>query len=294
MNQQPIKKHHSTKKELVSLKPHAKQNALFCELPEQAIQRLAEDIACHGLQNPVQILSDGTIICGHQRVAAAKSLGWEEIDVVIRSDLEEQGEKAIEEALIGDNLHRRQLDPIEKARCIQRLREIHAPDSPKERSRRKTSKEAHGYEKGLFRDYLGKEFGMSGRSIDRYLAVLKTPKEIQNAVSANQLPLTEAVRVSGLAEVTQTAIADEISNGGDVREVVQRHLQNQKASPTKSATTPKCVERHIKQVERAQADLAQLMAKGSTLTDDQRNRLKDAMSSLHQLVGKPTPVKNQS
>ena len=34
--------------------------------------------------NPLQVLPDGTIISGHQRVRAAKLLGWSHIEAVVR------------------------------------------------------------------------------------------------------------------------------------------------------------------------------------------------------------------
>ena len=59
------------------LKPHPRQTSLFSNLPDQAFKDLVEDLKVRGLQHPVEILPDGTLICGHQRWRAAKALGWE-------------------------------------------------------------------------------------------------------------------------------------------------------------------------------------------------------------------------
>lgn len=274
-----------TQRTLDSLKPHPKQSDLFRDLPEQEIQCLAEDIQTNGLKHPVEILSEGTIICGHQRVAAAKRLGWTHIDVMVRTDLKAKGEKAIEEALIGDNLHRRQLDPIEKARCIERLREWHDPGDYHQRRAREKSGEAHEYEKGTFRDYLGKELGMSGRTVDRYLAVLRAPRAVQDAVSEHRLSLTEAAQVGGLSEEIQAKIAQAIQAGGNVKEVVRRHLPKKSAASVKPA--PKKTQHYLSQFRRSADELIDHAAKGNSLTQDQKKILRQSILTLQKLLPKP-------
>src|SRR5215510_5112745 len=87
------------------LKNHPRQAEFFRGLSDAELRNLAEDMK-PGLRVPIEILPDGTIIMGHQRVRAARLLGWERIDAVIRYDLEEQGEAAVLELLIKDNLDR--------------------------------------------------------------------------------------------------------------------------------------------------------------------------------------------
>jgi ParB-like chromosome segregation protein Spo0J len=101
---------------LKMLHEHLRQAAMFGDLPEEEIRALAEDMARNGQRQPVEIRPDGTIIAGHQRVLAAKLLGWTEIDVIVRYDLEEQGDAAVEAYFVGDNLFRRQLSPLATSR----------------------------------------------------------------------------------------------------------------------------------------------------------------------------------
>ncbi len=107
-----------------SLKPHASQPKLFGDLSDAELQRLADDIKKNGLRNAVEILADGTVIAGHQRIRATKRLGRSEIRCWIRDDLERQGEAAIVARLIEDNMNRRQLSRLGVARCYLRLKEL--------------------------------------------------------------------------------------------------------------------------------------------------------------------------
>lgn len=66
---------------LHNLKPHPFQKDLFVGLNATGIEELAEDIQKRGLQNPLEILPDGTLINGHQRFLAYKRLGLEQIPV---------------------------------------------------------------------------------------------------------------------------------------------------------------------------------------------------------------------
>jgi ParB family transcriptional regulator, chromosome partitioning protein len=143
---------------LNSLREHPRQRALFGDFRDNELEALAADMEKNGLQHPVEILRDGTIIAGHQRVRAAKRLKWKTIEVIIRRDLEEAGERAVEAYLIRDNLVRRQLSPLGKARCIQSLLEL---ESGRQASR-------FGWkERDKLKAQVGQQLGMTARNINR-------------------------------------------------------------------------------------------------------------------------------
>lgn len=213
----PTKKLPTVKWPIDKLKPHPKQSACFPDPPESEIKELAEQIR-NGLDHPIEILPDGTIICGHRRTLAARLLGWEEIDVLVRHDLEEAGDAAIEARLIEDNLFRRQLDELQIARCCLRLKELAA---------KADGHELFAFEKGDLRDAIGKKLGMSGRNLSRLLRIVEhTPQAVQDAVSAKKLAMTKAEQVAGLPLDVRDQIAEEISNGAEPEEVVSNFLTN--------------------------------------------------------------------
>src|SRR6516225_8645018 len=110
------------------LTPHPMQKRLYGEPPAAEVEDLADDLRRNGQLQPLEILRDGssgagTIIAGHKRTAAAKLLGWETLLVWVRDDLAHDP-AAVERRLIEDNLNRRQLGRLAKARLYKRLREL--------------------------------------------------------------------------------------------------------------------------------------------------------------------------
>jgi len=208
---------------LVELHPHPRQCDMFADLPDADLRQLADEMRREGLIDPVEILPDGMIISGHQRVRAAKLLGWKEVRCWVRHDLEKAGPDAVERRFIEANFNRRQLGPLDKARCYRRLKEL-------ERGGR-----CNGTVKGDLRDYLAGQFGLSGRSLDRWERLLDTPIEVQNVVSAKKLPLLVGGKVADLPKGVQQQIAAEIRNGAEPKKAVASHLP--KATTTRSPAT---------------------------------------------------------
>ena len=93
-------------------------NELFDPLSTDVYQALKDDIAQHGMINPILATTDFTIIAGHHRVKAALELGLPTVPV----EIQDVDATEAERLLIADNVLRRQLNPMEQARLIQRLK----------------------------------------------------------------------------------------------------------------------------------------------------------------------------
>lgn len=187
-------------RKLDCLKPHPQQKELFPPLSDIELQCLADDLKKNGLRYPAEILPDGTIVCGHQRVAAAKLLGWAEIDCIVRHDLAAAGNDAIERHLIDDNLNRRQLAELDIARIYRHLKE-----------RRISKRTRNGA--GDWRDNVGKRFGMTGRTLARWAQVLDAVPGVQQALSQRMLNLTQAIKVASLPPKKQQEIVVGLAAG---------------------------------------------------------------------------------
>ena len=168
-SQEPITERRSLK----SLKPFPDQHWMFDSLSDTDLAGLARDIQRNGLKTPIEVLPRnraglpaGTILRGHQRLRALRLNGETEADVLVRYDLADGSRDQIEREFLEDNLFRRQLDPLAKAKVALRLAEIERQAAPGE------VPEGEG---GEVRDRVGKAIGMSGRNLDRYLSVLKAP-----------------------------------------------------------------------------------------------------------------------
>ncbi len=176
------------KRKISELHPHPRQQEIG-DLTDADLRALADDIQTNGLRDPVEITSGASIVAGHQRVRAAKLLGWTEIAVEVRTDLESKGKSAVEAYFFSSNLNRRQLDPVKKARLCKALYELQDPNPNSG---------------DLCADYIGERLGISGRTLSRHMRVLQTPQEVQDAYSAGHLSLVLAGKVVGLP-VTSTS-----------------------------------------------------------------------------------------
>lgn len=206
-------------KKIAELKPHPKQYEFNRQPTDQEIADIAASLDRDGLINPVEILSDGTIICGHSRVAGGKSLGWTEIACWVRKDLESQGEDAVERRLLEDNVNRKQNDPLRMARAYKRLKQLDGSRPEQVR--------------GDLRDILAKQFGVAGRTLDRWVELLDAPLVIQEAVITKQLRRELGCKVAGFSAQIQQEVVARISDGEAPRAVVAEYVEEQKLNRAK-------------------------------------------------------------
>jgi len=199
---------------LEKLKRHQRQDDNFHPLPAPELDALADDMRRNGQSTPIEVTPDGRPIDGHQRKRAAEMLGWDEVMVMVRYDLAGD-EFAIERRMIEANLHRRQLDPLDRVRLARRMLEIGQRREPGGLSQ---------YAEQDLRDRVGEALGMSGRNVQRYLNILNAPMEVQRAHSEGRLSMKLAEKVARLGEVEREQIAAAIRAGGDPAEVVAAHL----------------------------------------------------------------------
>jgi ParB-like chromosome segregation protein Spo0J len=191
--------------EVAALSPHPRQIELVGDMPPAEFEALVADVEAHGIQTPLIVLADGkTLVCGHQRLRAARQLGLKTVPCIVRGNLDDPDDPPVIELLLNDNLRRRQLSPLEKARYAKKLAQIEY--------QRRTSPNLRfdDYEGLAVRDAVGKLLGCSGRNAARYLAVLDTPPEIQQAFGAALLSLALTARVSFLTPDLQQKLADSI------------------------------------------------------------------------------------
>jgi len=203
-------------RDVAKLREHSRQQELFGDIPDHELEVLARDMEENGQQHPVEILRDGTIVAGHQRVRAAKLLGWKKIKVVIRHDLDSAGPEAVEAFLIRDNLIRRHLTPLGKARCIRSLLEL-------ESGRQASS---FGYQqRERLKETVGEQLSMTVRNVNRYLKILESPTEVQEAFDRGDVTLVDAGKVAGLVRNDQQEIARRIADGESAKSVIKEFLR---------------------------------------------------------------------
>lgn len=207
---------------LASLKPHPRQNDFFAATSEAEVRELAADMKRRGQQEPIHCLSDGTIIRGHRRVRAAKLLGWEMIQAVVRNDLGDAGDDEVIDELIADNLMRQQLDELSLARCYHELKRT-----------RSLERDSEG---GDVRDCLATRLncGKSGRSLDRLERLLQLPRDVQDMISHGSLNKTQGEGILKLSQQDRAKLIGAFRSGEAVR-VVLRRFGIVKSTTSKSA-----------------------------------------------------------
>lgn len=218
--------------EIAKLKPHPVQDFYFADPTPEELSRLAQDIKKNGLQHAPEILPDGTILRGHTRIEALKKLKHTKVEVIVQTDLAEQGEQAVLNYLIDDNLNRRQMSPLEFAKCIQAKLE---GEAPVDRSG------AHVLPDKYTRAQMAKAMDIDAKKLQRLLRILKTPKEVQDSYSKGQITQCTALAVSQLSGDKQEAIACLIrewrSGGTDVSDLdalLKSHLSSRPPARTRS------------------------------------------------------------
>ena len=189
-----------TRMRLTDLRPHPLQQAgrYYAAVDDAELKALAEDMQRHGQRQAVEVmLADNaaglpafTIIDGRSRATAARLLGWTEIDAVVREDLKDSDEAAIETAYLSANHNRRHQHPLDQARVAVRLFEI---EKRRPRSRLTSTDEVQ------LRDRIGRIVHMNGRNLQRYLHVLEAPLAVQQLLRDGGIRLEHAAKIGMLA-----------------------------------------------------------------------------------------------
>jgi ParB-like chromosome segregation protein Spo0J len=268
---------------LSDLKPHPQQAQFFDDLPFHLIRDLAQDMESRGQKDPLEILPDGTIVCGHQRTQAAKFLKWDVIDVWVNHELATQGDQAVLQRLIEDNLARRNLDRLDQARCYKQLVEM-APQTP-DRLRR-------SHQMGRLRDVIGQRLGMSGRTLDRYIRVLDAPREVQDAFRNGNVSLVHASKVAGLPNEVQQQLAADLRSGTDPKQAVAARLEGRKPDQVDAAigTFIRSLERNVGAMESNIGNVRSLSKYDISILERSKSLIEKI---LHQVRKEPKAAKEK-
>ena len=96
------------------------------KIDKKKLESLTESIKELGLINPISVTSDYTLIAGYHRLEAFRTLGKDEIPVMIL-DLKDARAELAE---IDENLIRNELSVLEQAECLKRRKEIYESIHP--------------------------------------------------------------------------------------------------------------------------------------------------------------------
>lgn len=165
---------------------------------DQSLEELTQSIKEKGVIQPIIVRRKGDIyelIAGERRLRACKSLGLNEIPVIIK-DVEDKD--SLEISLI-ENIQRQELNPIEEARAYQYLIDKFAVSQEK----------------------IGEVLGKARVTIANTLRLLKLPQEIQAEIRNGRLSFAHGRALLEIDDLNQQRkLAQEvISKGLSVREL---------------------------------------------------------------------------
>jgi ParB family chromosome partitioning protein len=181
------------------IRPNSKQPRKFFD--ESSIEELAASIKEKGILQPILVRPDGEkfeIVFGERRFRAALKAGLKEVPVMI-IDMTE-GE-ALEAAII-ENVHRKDLNPIEEAEAYQYMMEKF----------------------GLTQEELSKKIGKSRPAIANVLRLLKLPENIKEILRTGEITEghARALLMARSDEEMQSLLNEILSSKLNVREVEKR------------------------------------------------------------------------
>lgn len=179
-------------------------------IDESYLADLAQSIRQLGVIEPLvtRLLADGSyeILAGHMRWRAAQQAGLQQVPVVVR-DADDRTAAII--ALV-ENLLRRDLNPVEEARSLRRLRE----------------------EFGLTQEQLAELLGVSQSAVSKALGLLSLEPEAQALIEEGRLDAGHGKVLLGLPSAVQLRLAERAADEGwSVRELEQRRAALAAAPP---------------------------------------------------------------
>ncbi|AEW04705.1 ParB domain protein nuclease [Sulfobacillus acidophilus DSM 10332] len=264
------------------LRPHP-ANAIFDPLPDDVYAALKDDIEHRGMLNPILITPDYIVIAGHHRLQAALDLGLETVPVEIHDVDPDEAE----DRLIADNVLRRQLNPMEQARLIQRLKARYG-------IKKGNNQRVSGSVK--FTDAL-QAVGLKPETAYQLDRLNKLIPPLQDLISAGKLRTSHGVALAALTPEQQTALYDAI--GESVTQLKLADIQAAKKGPDTSA-----VEARIAALEAERDALQQQLteiqatvhdnAEANALVESLQRQLADAEAARQATVEEVTRLKAQT
>lgn len=181
-----------------------------------ALEELRDSIRNHGILQPVVVRRTDRgyeLIAGERRWRGARLAGLERIPAIIREDVDDG--TLLELALV-ENVQRRDLDAMEKARGYQNLVEA----------------------LGLTQEQVAQKVGLKRSTVANHLRLLELPEKAQQAVQEGLVTMGHARALLGLADETRilTILAQVVREGLSVRQTEQ--LVRDAAQPQEAGEEP--------------------------------------------------------
>lgn len=229
------------------LKPHPNNNDYFDDLSGEEFERLKNSIRDEKIYTDILVSPDMTIISGHQRVRAAKELGFSLVPIKIDEDLQDEDSKL--RALISNNFGRRKNSPEKDRKALATYVALRGYEHGGSRCQNGTLK--------LSLDEIAKELNTSKRNLQRALSIER------NLTDSMKEILDKGVITKTLASDIIASLSDE-----EQQELIKSFDKDKKY-------TQKQVEEYIAQLKSKDDKVKQLESDKTTLLNklnDEKNK----------------------
>ncbi len=181
------------------------KNHPFKVIDDDKMAELEESIRENGIMAPVIVrpYEDGyELISGHRRTHAAVKAGLTVVPAVIK-DLSDDEATVL---MVDANIQREELLPSERARSLQM--KIDSLNNLMKYGMRKGERS---------RDIAGKEAGISGRQVQKYLSLNSLLPEFMDLLDDKKITVNIAVEIAGLRPEIQGWVYEHVSIGGPIK-----------------------------------------------------------------------------
>lgn len=170
------------------------------EFDPQELQALKQSLETHGLLQPILVRPTQhgyQVVVGERRLRAAREAGWKEIPVRIVDFNDQQ----VFEAALIENLHRTDLNAIEKAQGFAEYCQRY----------------------GVTHEELARRLGLDRSTVTNFIRLLDLPHNVQDAVRTGQISFGHARALLGLSspQRQEELCREIIARGLSVRAVEQ-------------------------------------------------------------------------
>jgi ParB family chromosome partitioning protein len=196
-------------------KIHPFNNHPFKVLDDDRMADLVKSITVNGVLTPVLLRPDNAggyeMISGHRRMHAAKLAGLKTIPSVIK----EMSDDDAVIAMVDSNVQREEILPSERAFSFKMKME--ALNHRGERTDLTCGLEVHKLEEtqdNKTRNQIGKEAGMGGRQVQRYIKLTELRPELLELVDSKKIGISTAVDIASFDKELQGWIYEYVRDNG--------------------------------------------------------------------------------
>ena len=274
------------------LKPHPRNSYFFDDIEGEPWTAFLESIETSGVIEPIIVSApDLTIVSGHQRVRACKTLGIKQVAVEERTF---DSEDEIIKQLIETNICQRgigNINFVKLGRCGDELKRIQGIKRGGDRSSDSKRRNAPFDEQPNTIAALAEKFGVSETTLKEAIRISKLPSDLQQMVMDGKVTASAASRlIAKLSPEEQKQLAEQISGKDKVSgKEIQAEIEKLKAENKRlkednvtlsKRSEPTVIEKTV-EVEVAPSDYKEVKNKARAY-DAETKRLNDKLEEVYQ------------